>query len=53
VYRAVADAPPVVLSVVWPRRSTSLAVAAFVRAATAAAAARAPAAVLAAPADRS
>jgi DNA-binding transcriptional LysR family regulator len=42
-YRPVADAPPTVLSVVWPRRSTSLAVAAFVRAATAAAAARAPA----------
>jgi DNA-binding transcriptional LysR family regulator len=38
-YRSVADAPPSVLSVVWPRRSTSLAVAAFVRAATATAAA--------------
>jgi DNA-binding transcriptional LysR family regulator len=38
-YRSVADAPPAVLSVVWPRRSTSLAVAAFVRAATATAAA--------------
>jgi DNA-binding transcriptional LysR family regulator len=33
-YRPVADAPPVTLSVLWPRRSTSLAVAAFVRAAT-------------------
>ncbi len=39
-YRPVADAPPAVLSVVWPRRSTSLAVAAFVRAATATAARR-------------
>lgn len=37
-YRSVADAAPATLSVVWPRRSTSLAVAAFVRAATAVAA---------------
>lgn len=37
-YKTVSDAPPAVLSVVWPRRSTSLAVAAFVRAATATAA---------------
>jgi DNA-binding transcriptional LysR family regulator len=34
-YVPVADAPPATLSVVWPRRSRSLAVAAFVRAATA------------------
>jgi DNA-binding transcriptional LysR family regulator len=34
-YKNVADAAPGTLSVVWPRRSTSLAVAAFVRAATA------------------
>jgi DNA-binding transcriptional LysR family regulator len=40
-YRSVVDAPSAVLSVVWPRRSTSLAVAAFVRAATATAAAAA------------
>jgi len=33
-YMSVLDAPPAVLSVLWPRRSTSLAVAAFVRAAT-------------------